>query len=159
MLILTRKVGEEIVLPDCGVTIGVVKIMGKTVRLGIAAPAEVPVNRQEIEDKIRETERLSQSPRSTGAAAGNTFPHACPRRGLSQELAEWITQRTGGRVRGLRVAEENGRIVVSGKVPSYYARQLVCAAVLDALPTLGTEDPNEVEFALDVEPSFRRAPR
>jgi carbon storage regulator CsrA len=39
MLVLSRKVGEEIVLPSHGVTIGVVAARGGRVRLGIAAEA------------------------------------------------------------------------------------------------------------------------
>ena len=38
MLVLARKLGERIVVPDCGLTITVVAIDGGTVRLGIDAP-------------------------------------------------------------------------------------------------------------------------
>ena len=48
MLVLSRKRGERIVLPGCSVTITVVAVQGNTVRLGIAAPAEVAVLRQEL---------------------------------------------------------------------------------------------------------------
>ena len=41
MLLLGRRVGEEIVLPSCGVTIKVVAIKGKSVRLGFSAPPDV----------------------------------------------------------------------------------------------------------------------
>ena len=52
MLVLSRKVGEEIILPDCGVTIGVLGVVGKRVRLGIAAPQDVPVHRKEALRRI-----------------------------------------------------------------------------------------------------------
>ena len=55
MLVLSRKVGEEIVLPNCGVTIGVVAVNGSRVRLGIAAPPETSVHRKEVWHRIRES--------------------------------------------------------------------------------------------------------
>jgi carbon storage regulator CsrA len=48
MLVLSRKVGEGIVLPSYGVTIGVLRVVGRRVSLGIAAPAEVPIQRKEV---------------------------------------------------------------------------------------------------------------
>jgi carbon storage regulator len=55
MLVLTRKAGEEIVLPNQGVTIGVVAVNGRKVRLGIAAPPETSVHRKEVWHRIRES--------------------------------------------------------------------------------------------------------
>jgi carbon storage regulator len=48
MLVLTRKRGEQIVIPGCSVTIKVVDVKGNKVRLGIAAPVEVAVLREEL---------------------------------------------------------------------------------------------------------------
>lgn len=48
MLVLGRKTGESIVVPDCEVTITVVKVDGNRVRLGIEAPASVTVHREEV---------------------------------------------------------------------------------------------------------------
>ena len=47
MLILTRKIGESIVI-DGGITISVVQIKGKQVRLGIDAPSHSRIHRKEI---------------------------------------------------------------------------------------------------------------
>jgi carbon storage regulator len=47
MLIITRKVGEEIVVGG-NVHIRALKISGSRVRLGIDAPREMPVHREEI---------------------------------------------------------------------------------------------------------------
>ena len=47
MLVLTRKVGERIQLGD-NITVTLVKIHGNTVRLGIEAPPEMSVARQEL---------------------------------------------------------------------------------------------------------------
>ena len=48
MLILTRKVHEEIAIGE-GVVITIVAVRGKQVRLGIKAPADVPIRREELE--------------------------------------------------------------------------------------------------------------
>jgi carbon storage regulator CsrA len=48
MLVLSRKVGEKIVIPGLDAEIAVVAIKGKAVRLAIIAPAEVSVRRQEL---------------------------------------------------------------------------------------------------------------
>ena len=47
MLVLTRKVGESIAIGD-GITLAVVKIDGNRVRLGIEAPRDVLIRRDEI---------------------------------------------------------------------------------------------------------------
>jgi len=47
MLVITRKAGERLCLGD-DVTVTVLEISGSVVRLGIEAPAEVPVYRHEI---------------------------------------------------------------------------------------------------------------
>lgn len=56
MLILTRKIGEQITIGDT-IRISVVDIKGKQVRLGIEAPQETPVFRQEIYRKIQTENR------------------------------------------------------------------------------------------------------
>lgn len=54
MLILTRKVGESITIGDGSVTVSVMDIKGRQVRLGIEAPADMPIHRMEIFLKIKE---------------------------------------------------------------------------------------------------------
>ncbi len=48
MLVLSRKIGQQISLPDLGVTITVVALPGGRVRLGVSAPPAVPVYREEV---------------------------------------------------------------------------------------------------------------
>jgi carbon storage regulator CsrA len=50
MLVLSRKLDEEIVLLNLGVTIKVMAIRKGTVRIGIDAPEEVKVLRKELID-------------------------------------------------------------------------------------------------------------
>jgi carbon storage regulator len=47
MLVLSRRVGEEIVI-DGDIRLMIVSIRGNAVRLGISAPESVPVDRREI---------------------------------------------------------------------------------------------------------------
>lgn len=53
MLILSRKVGQKIVVPDCELVFTVLEIRGDKVRVGIAAPEELAVHRQEIWERIQ----------------------------------------------------------------------------------------------------------
>jgi carbon storage regulator len=53
MLVLTRRVGEEIVI-DGNIRVSVVGMHGDRVRIGIAAPEDVRVDRQEIHERLCE---------------------------------------------------------------------------------------------------------
>ncbi len=57
MLILSRKVGESILIDDYGISITVLELDGRTVRLGIEAPKHVRIYREEVVQKILEENR------------------------------------------------------------------------------------------------------
>lgn len=65
MLVLSRKKNESIVINN-DITIVVVEIRGDKVRLGVEAPKEVPVHRQEVYDAIH------RGPESSGNADSPT---------------------------------------------------------------------------------------
>lgn len=56
MLILSRKSGESIVI-DGRITVKIVRLDGEVVKVGIEAPADVPVHRQEVYEEIQRSNR------------------------------------------------------------------------------------------------------
>lgn len=58
MLVLTRKSDEGVRIGE-DIRITVVEIKGNQVRLGIEAPASVPIHRNEIYERVRRENRLS----------------------------------------------------------------------------------------------------
>jgi carbon storage regulator len=80
MLVLTRKSGEGIVVPQCKLTITVLGVEGNRVRLGLSAPDEIEIYREEVWCGFRMTPaRLRAMPSPT-----KTNGHHEPRR-LSAE--------------------------------------------------------------------------
>jgi carbon storage regulator len=73
MLVLSRKKNESIVINN-DITVTVVEIRGDKVRLGIVAPKEVPVHRQEVFDAIHGKSSESAAP----VAAGGPKPDSTP---------------------------------------------------------------------------------
>ena len=52
MLILSRKIGESIVI-DGRIHVKIMRVEGDVVKLGIEAPVEIPVHRQEVYEEIQ----------------------------------------------------------------------------------------------------------
>ena len=62
MLILTRRIGETLNIGD-DVQVIVLGIKGNQVRLGVDAPKEIPVYRQEIYERIKkENQKMEEKP-------------------------------------------------------------------------------------------------
>ena len=70
MLVLSRKVNENIVI-DGRIVVKVVRTEGNFVKLGIEAPPDVPVHRQEIYDEIQ---RSNQAALTNGKPAPARLP-------------------------------------------------------------------------------------
>lgn len=56
MLILSRKLNESVVI-DGRIRVKIVRVDGEVVKVGIEAPADVPVHRQEVYDEIQRNNR------------------------------------------------------------------------------------------------------
>ena len=63
MLILTRRVGETVMIGD-DIAVTVLGVKGNQVRIGVTAPRSVSVHRQEIYERIRK-ERDESAPPDT----------------------------------------------------------------------------------------------
>jgi carbon storage regulator len=61
MLVLSRKLGEKIVIGD-NIVVTVVKIDRNQIRIGIEAPHEVPVYREEIAPRAPKPEVVEEEP-------------------------------------------------------------------------------------------------
>jgi carbon storage regulator len=88
MLILSRKSGESIVI-DGRIHVKVIRVEGDTVKVGIVAPADVPVHRLEVYEEIQRNNEqaltrqntslpklpLRRNPKLSKAAAAITSTH------------------------------------------------------------------------------------
>lgn len=59
MLVLTRRVGETMMISD-DITVTMLGVKGSQVRVGINAPQEISVHRKEIYQKIKAQEKLTE---------------------------------------------------------------------------------------------------
>lgn len=65
MLILTRRVGETLVIGD-DVTVTVLSVRGNQVRIGVNAPKNVTVHREEIYQRIQQEKDISPQGKAQG---------------------------------------------------------------------------------------------
>jgi carbon storage regulator CsrA len=130
MLVLTRKYQEKIRIGN-DITITVLRTKGKAVRLGIEAPANVPVIRGEL--------KFEEQPVAAATAADDESLPAAGSRRRSESFAEpaWITKRLpreGDSISRIRPAAEVGhRRVSRDKVPELLPHLVSGNAPLRAL--------------------------
>jgi carbon storage regulator len=71
MLILTRRVGETVIIGD-DVTVTVLGVKGNQVRLGVNAPREVAVHREEIYERIQGEQTDGDTKVANGSGASHS---------------------------------------------------------------------------------------
>ena len=60
MLILTRKVGESLIIGD-DISLTILNVRGNQVKIGVKAPKDISVHREEIYQRIKQAEDKQQS--------------------------------------------------------------------------------------------------
>ena len=75
MLILTRRVGEVVMIGN-DVTVTVLGVKGNQVRIGVNAPRDVAVHREEIFERIKREEQGGESerPEQPANGRGSSYP-------------------------------------------------------------------------------------
>jgi carbon storage regulator len=73
MLILSRKLNESIVI-DGRIIVKVLRIDKDTVKLGIQAPSELPVHREEIHEVIQKNKLAAEKNVGSPGNSGNSGP-------------------------------------------------------------------------------------
>ena len=63
MLVLTRRVGEEIIIGD-SIRVSVIGVKGSNVRIGVTAPASVKVDRKEVHEQRLQFELADLEPQN-----------------------------------------------------------------------------------------------
>jgi len=125
MLVLSRKVGEEIVVGD-DVRIRLLAIHGNQVRLGISAPVNVPIHRSEVYCRIQSE---SQPTERAGAAEGEgrtsqESPDSNADDDLGRRLRSALHQQGISNTESLAVEVYSGKVTISGRLPSTRAKAL-----------------------------------
>lgn len=60
MLVLTRSVGERLIINNGEIKLNVLEVKGNQVRIGIDAPRHITVHREEIYDRIKSEKKVAE---------------------------------------------------------------------------------------------------
>jgi len=61
MLVLSRKPGEEVVVPHLNLVFTILQVRGNKVRLGITAPPNTQVHRREVWERIQASPAMAEA--------------------------------------------------------------------------------------------------
>lgn len=64
MLVLTRRIGDTIVIDEGMIKVTVLSVDKGTVRIGVDAPKEIKVHRGEVQDRINKGQKQKPKPHS-----------------------------------------------------------------------------------------------
>lgn len=140
MLVITRKTREQLIIGG-DIEVTVLKIQGNRVKLGIRAPAAVLIRRSELQTRI-----LHPSPdaASVRTLVGHSVDDGkAADRELTRRVKSFFEGLNLPALRGLHVEVRNGAAVITGRVRTFYHKQLAtfcCQRVAGVLNVL-----NEVQ--------------
>ena len=174
MLVLTRKIGERVVIGH-NIEVTVLKIQGNRVKLGIRGPADVPIHRKELQARIlcasanangrrafsagltfEESEEQDSAilggcstqvsePITTAPTNQLTQDRETADRQLERRIRNFLDGLSLPELRDLELEVRNGAAVITGRVRTFYEKQLAtscCQRVAGVLSVL-----NEVQVA------------
>ena len=75
MLVLSRQIGEEIVIGD-DIVVKLVDIRGDKARFGITAPPHITVHRKEVYDAIQKENQAAAEQKTPNPTTGQTPPNS-----------------------------------------------------------------------------------
>jgi carbon storage regulator CsrA len=75
MLVLSRGPNDKVIFPTLGITVEILRVAGSKVKLGIEAPAEVPVHRHEVQERIEAKGESADILKLPGATTGARMSH------------------------------------------------------------------------------------
>jgi carbon storage regulator CsrA len=155
MFLITRKVGQRVVVLERGVRIAVAGINKKRVRLRITAPRATQAHRGDVWQQIRgETEF---PPKENGQPVQKALPCYNRTQDLDTtaslehddvDLGRLLAERLAGRACVLTVKTIGGQTVIHGFASSFYQRQLLQTAVAEAIGASAASI--EVEYKIEV---------
>ena len=96
MLVLSRRENEKVVFSNLGVSVEVLRVAGKVVRLGIQAPAEIQILREELAEPAAAND-LSAHASSQAASLAKSVRHAIRNRLNIASLGLQVLQRRWNR--------------------------------------------------------------
>ena len=89
MLVLTRRENEKIIFPDVDISVEVVSISGSRARLGVRAPSDIRILRQEIAEDSSQAAR----PKPRSQQGGNPLSHSVRNRLNAASIAAQLLRR------------------------------------------------------------------
>lgn len=135
MLIITRRTKQSIEFPTLGISIQVLRVLGRAVRVGIQAPRSIPIFREELEPHLAASADLPEQP-PLGNEAARRARHALRGRLNTATLALYLAQRqleaglsadAGSTLRHAlaELQRLEGELAGSGQAPSRRIRALL----------------------------------
>lgn len=149
MLVITRKNREQLIIGG-DIEVTVLKIQSNRVKLGIRGPADVPIHRKELHERVL---RRSPDAASARTLVGRSVDDAkAADRELTRLVKSFLQGLSLPALHDLDVKVRNGVAVITGRVRMFYHKQLATsccqrvAGVLDVLNEVQvTESPGKCE--------------